>query len=103
MRSNPSWPPASSLALHGDGLTSLQFRASAGDKTQEMRQAASSDLSASVRLRIERRGDSFTMLTGKPGEQLTSTGPATVTLKDPVYIGVAVCSHDASVLETAVF
>jgi hypothetical protein len=27
----------------------------------------------------------------------------TVVLKDPVYIGLAVCSHDANVLETAVF
>jgi Tol biopolymer transport system component len=68
-----------------------------------VKQAAKSDLSAPVRLRIERRGDSFTMLAGKPGEQLTSTGPATVTLKDPVYVGLAVCSHDANVLETAVF
>ena len=56
-----------------------------------------------MRLRIERRGNTFTMLAGKPGEQLTPTGPATVTLKDPVYVGLAVCSHDANVLETAVF
>ena len=90
------------VALHGDGLTSLQFRTSAGAPTQEVKQEAKSDLSAPVRLRIERRGDSFTMLAGKPGEQLTSTGPATVILKDPVYVGLAVCSHDANVLETAV-
>ncbi len=91
------------VALHGDGLTSLQFRPSAGAMTQEVKQEAKSDLTAPVRLRIERRGDSFTMLAGKPGEQLTSTGPATVTLSGPVYVGLAVCSHDATVLETAVF
>jgi Tol biopolymer transport system component len=43
------------------------------------------------------------MLAGKPGGQLTATGPATITLQDPVYVGLAVCSHDANVLETAVF
>jgi TolB protein len=43
------------------------------------------------------------MFAGKPGETLTSTGPATVTLSGPVYVGLAVCSHDANVLETAVF
>ena len=91
------------VALHGDGMTSLQFRPSAGAKTQEVKQAVSSDLSAPVRLRIERRGDTFTMFAGKPGEPLTPTGPATVALRDPVYVGLAVCSHDASVLETAVF
>ena len=90
-------------ALHGDGLTSLQFRPAAGAPTQEVRQEAKSDLTGPVRLRIERRGDAFTLFAGKPGEPLTSTGPATVILKDPVYIGLAVCSHDANVLETAVF
>ena len=90
-------------ALHGDGLTSLQFRPAAGGLTQELKQEAKSDLAGPVRLRIERRGDSFTMLAGKPGEQFTSTGPTTVSLRDPVYAGLGVCSHHASVLETAVF
>jgi len=90
-------------ALHGDGLTSLQYRASAGAITQEVQQPAKSDLSGPVRIRIERRGSRFTMLSGKPGGPLTSTGPAAVTLADPVYVGLAVCSHDAAVLETAVF
>jgi Tol biopolymer transport system component len=91
------------LALHGDGLTSLQFRPTGGAITQEVKQDAKSDLSAPVRLRIERRGDRFTMFAGKPGELLVATGPATVAMKDPVYIGLGVCAHDASVLETAVF
>jgi TolB protein len=101
-----SLDPASAyadVALHGDGLTSLQFRPSAGAMTQEVKQEAKSDLSGPVRIRIERRGDSFTMLAGKPGEQLTSTGPAMVALNGPVYVGLALCSHDANVLETAVF
>jgi Tol biopolymer transport system component len=91
------------VALHGDGLTSLQYRATAAAATVETQQAAKSDLGAPVRIRIERRGDRFTMLAGKPDGPLTSTGPASVTLHDPVYIGLAVCSHDANVLETAVF
>jgi TolB protein len=31
------------------------------------------------------------------------SAPVTVKLQDPVYIGLGVCSHDANVLETAVF
>jgi len=89
-------------ALHGDGLTSLQFRPAAAAETKEVKQEAMSDLSAPVRLRIERRGDNFVMLAGKPGGQLTSTGPAPTALTGPVYVGIAVCSHDANVLETAV-
>src|SRR5438552_1040953 len=84
-----------------DGLG--PFESSAGAITQELKQEAKSDLSGPVRIRIERRGDRFTMLAGKPGETLTSSGPTSVTLHDPVYVGLAVCSHDANVLETAVF
>ena len=91
------------VALHGDGLTSLQYRPAAAAATLETKQEAKSDLTGPVRIRIERRGNNFTMLAGKPGGQLTTTGPATVTLQDPVYVGLAVCSHDANVLETAVF
>ncbi len=91
------------VALHGDGLTSLQYRPSAGAMTLESKQEAKSDLSGPVRLRIERRGNNFTMLAGKPGEPLTTTGPIPVTLEGPVYVGLGVCSHDANVLETAVF
>jgi Tol biopolymer transport system component len=91
------------VALHGDGLTSLQYRPTAAAETLEVKQEAKSDLSEPVRIRIERRGNNFTMLAGKPGGPLTTTGPASVTLQDPVYVGLAVCSHDANVLETAVF
>jgi len=91
------------VALHGDGLTSLQYRLTAAAQTLETKQEAKSDLTAPVHIRIERRGDRFTMLAGKTGGQLTTTGPATVALHDPVYIGLAVYSHDANVLETAVF
>lgn len=91
--------PYADAALHGAGLTSLQFRPTAGAITQEIR----STLDAPVRLRIERRGDRFTISAGQPGGELTRTEAATVALKDPVYVGLGVCSHKADVLETAVF
>ena len=91
--------PYADVALHGDGLTSLQYRTTAGEVTKEER----SELKGPVRLRIKRHGNEFTMEAGNPGEELKSTGPVTVELKDPVYIGLAVCSHNAHVLETAGF
>lgn len=91
--------PYADVAVHGDGLTSLQYRTEAGGETREIQSA----VKAPVRIRIERRGNRFTMYAGNPGERLQSSGPVTVTLKDPVYVGLAVCSHDADVLETAVF
>lgn len=87
------------VAVHGDGLTSLQFRPSAGAATQESR----SELKGPVRVRIERRGSQFRLLAGTPGSTLQPTGPVTVEMSGDVYVGLAVCSHDAQVLETAVF
>ena len=87
------------VALHGDGLTSLQFRATARAETREIRSA----VGGPVRISIERRGNQFTIYAGKSGETLMPSGPQTVELTDPVYIGMGVCSHDANVLETAVF
>ncbi len=90
-------------ALHGDGLTSLQYRDAAGAQTLELKQEAMSDLGGPVRIRVERRGNAFRMVAGRPGGPMTTTGPVSVPLTDPVYVGLSVCSHDANVLETAVF
>jgi len=56
-----------------------------------------------VRIGIQRQGNRFTAYAGKPGEELTLAGPANVVIEDPVYVGLGVCSHDANILETAVF
>ena len=87
------------VALHGDGLTSLQFRPVPGAETSEVR----SSVNAPVRIRIERRGAQFLMSVGKPGQPLEASVPATVSLEGPVYVGLGVCAHDAQVLEAAVF
>jgi hypothetical protein len=44
------------------------------------------------------------MFAGKPGGELKPVGPVEyVSLKDPVYVGLGVCSHVATAVETAVF
>ena len=89
--------------VHGDGLTSLQFRSARGEAAQDYRVLAKSDLSAPVQLRIERHGDTFTVSTSTVGGSSTSGAPATVVLTGNVYVGLAVSSHKADTLETAVF
>jgi TolB protein len=87
------------VALHGDGLTALQFRPIPGAETSEVR----SSVNTPVQIRLERRGAQFLMSVGKSGETLVGTIPATVSMDGPVYVGLGVCSHDAKVIETAVF
>lgn len=89
--------------VHGDGLTSLQFRPAAGAMSQDVRVIAKSDVSGPVHLRIERHGNEVTVLAGKPGEATTSSPPTSITLQDPVYVGLAVSSHNPAVAETVVF
>ncbi len=85
---------------HGNGLTSLQFRGAANEQTYQV----FTQVEGTVRLRIERKGSRFTMYAGKPNEELKMVGPVEyVGLQDPVYVGLGVCSHVATTLETAIF
>jgi hypothetical protein len=88
------------IALHGDGLTSLQFRDEKGATTHEMQ----SNISAPGRLRIEKRGEYFYMsLAPKNSALEIAGGSVRVPLRGTFYVGIGVCSHDKDVVETAVF
>ena len=85
---------------HGDGLTSLQFRGAANEQTYQI----FTQIDGPARLRIVRKGSRYTMYAGKPNQEMKPVGPLEyVSLKDPVYAGLGVCSHVATTLETAIF
>jgi hypothetical protein len=98
-----SLDPASAYAdavSHGNGLTSLQFRGKSGEQTYEI----FTQVPEPARIRIVRHGNAFTMYAGKPSEELKPYGPIDfVSMKDPVYVGLGVCSHVATTTETAIF
>jgi hypothetical protein len=88
------------VALHGNGLTALQFRDEKGGITREVQ----SQISAPSRLRIEKHGAYFTTwLGGANGEMEMAGGSPKIELKEPFYVGIGVCSHDKDVVESAVF
>jgi len=92
--------PYGDAVSHGNGLTSLQFRGATNEQTYQV--IAAED--GPSRLRIVKKGSRFSMYFGKPGEELKPTGPVEfVTLHDPFYVGLGVCSHVATTLETAIF
>jgi hypothetical protein len=87
-------------ALHGDGLTSLQFRDAKGAATHEVQ----ANVTAPKRLRIEKRGQYVRMYLAAAGEEPQFSGAAVrVALEGPVYVGLGVCAHNKGVTETAVF
>jgi len=96
---DPGSPYADAVS-HGNGLTSLQFRGAANEQTYQILAAEDGP----SRLRIVKKGSRFTMYSGKPGGELKPSGPVEfVTLQEPFYVGLGVCSHVATTVETAVF
>lgn len=86
--------------VHGDGLTSIQYRESAGENTREVQ----ANISAPQRLRIEKEGNYVSMSTGKAGNTLTSSGGSfKLSFENPFYVGLGVCSHNADIIESAKF
>ncbi len=88
------------VAVHGDGLTSIQYREEAGALTREVQ----ANIVAPKRVRIEKEGDYVSMsVLNSSGELVSSGGSFKLPFKAPFYIGLGVCSHNADVLETAKF
>jgi TolB protein len=83
------------IAVHGDGLTSLQYRDEKGAITQEVQ----SNATAPTRVGIERRGNYVSATIGGA----PSGGSVRLELTEPFYVGLAVCSHLKDVAETAEF
>ncbi|UFH55054.1 DUF5050 domain-containing protein [Spirosoma sp. KNUC1025] len=84
---------------HGDGLTSLQFRRTAGANTEEVR----SKLTHADVIQLERKGNTYTMRVAKFGEPFTTEQVADLNLGDEVYVGLFIGSHNKDVLERGVF
>jgi TolB protein len=98
------------VAVHGEGLTSLQFRETPSGLTHEIQ----ANVKSPKRVGIRRQGDVFFMtLPQAGGPDLKSTtgtrrfDPAGASMRlkfaDPVYVGLAVCAHDNKVSEQARF
>lgn len=86
-------------AVHGSGLTSLQYRRTPGGETEEIQ----SGVTAPEVIRLARHGDTYIMSVGNSSDSLVSDTLRNLDLGDPVYAGLFVCSHDETVTETAVF
>jgi TolB protein len=92
--------PYADAVIHGDGLTSLQYRQMRGGPTREIQ----SNVIAPIRIRIEKEGDYVFMSIARENEKLNSAGGSfKIKFSEPFYIGLGVCAHDNAVLEKAVF
>jgi len=85
--------------VHGDGLTSLQFRATPGGETeQHLLQVKAPDV-----IQLERRGDIYVMSAAKMGETFQVTSVTQANMGDKLFVGLSLCAHNPNVVETALF
>jgi tricorn protease-like protein len=81
--------------VHGDGLTSLQYRKTAHADMEETQ----SVVKAPDMIQLERKGNKYIMSVARFGEPYTVVQVADVNLEDEVYAGIFICSHNKNVVE----
>jgi len=99
--------PYVDVAVHGDGLTSLQFRDTPGGTTHEIQ----ANFVRPARIGLRRQGEVF-ILTAPPsgggdqaaGARLGPAGPfIRLKMAEPLYVGLGVCAHARQGMESARF
>ena len=91
--------PHVNASLHGDGLLSLQYRKTKGGETEEVK--AGNEMVDIIQL--ERKGNTFIMSVAKMGDTLRQVEVSDVALKNELFVGLYVCSHNPKVIEKAIF
>jgi len=85
--------------VHGDGLTSLQYREKINGETAEIQ----AEIDTAEILQLERKGDLFIMSAAKEGSPLREFGRHELKLANSVYVGLMVCAHNEYTFQQARF
>jgi TolB protein len=89
------------VVVHGNGMPSLQWRSRKGEETNTFDLPI--DGPGTFRIKLIRTGVRMFMYVGRNGADLKEIVHTEVTFQNPVLVGLAVCSHDAAVSDTAIF
>lgn len=84
--------------VHGDGLTSLQYRPEKDSATKQTVMPTN----GAVHIELQRKGNVFTFSSATAGENY-KTASQEVMMNGEVFAGLFICSHNAGVIEKAVF
>jgi len=85
--------------IHGDGLTSLQYRPAIAANTEELK----SKVQAADVIQLERKGQTYTMSVARNGAPFVSEQIENLDLGEEVYVGLFVCAHNPAVSERVLF
>ena len=84
--------------IHGDGLTSLQYRRTKGAVTEQIEL----ELKGGDVVQLERRGNTYIFSSARYGEPFTTATLENLDLGEELFVGLFLCSHNAGVKEEAI-
>ena len=93
--------PFVQLAIHGDGLASVQFRNAKADNTNTVDFPIGAP--GTWKLKLARQGTTITVWIAKEGAPLRELGHTTNTLGSPILVGLGVSSHTVEATNTVLF
>lgn len=98
-KSDTPGSPVVACTVHGDGLTSLQYRAKAGEDMQEIKFT----ISGPDVLQLEKKGNTYIMSVAHFGEVYQSEKLENLDLGMDLMAGLFICSHNNEFSEKAKF
>jgi hypothetical protein len=93
--------PYGDFVIHGNGMPGLQWRSNKDEITNAF--DLPFDSPGKFKLKLVRNGVGLTAFLAKDGAELKQVARTEVTLRNPVLVGLVVCSHQADASETVVF
>jgi hypothetical protein len=89
------------VVIHGNGMPGLQWRSKPGEDTNNF--DLPFDGPGTFHLKLVRTGVRIFMFIGKDGGEAKEIAHTEVSFRNPVLVGLAVCSHNAGASDTVVF
>ncbi len=90
--------PYADACVHGDGLTSLQYRETKGAETKQIELP----IKGGDVIQLERRGNTYIFSSARYGETFV-TATKDLDLGEELFVGLFLCSHNGEVKEEAIF
>ena len=89
------------VVMHGNGMPGLQWRSRQGEDTNTFDPPF--DGPGTFKIKLVRNGVRVFLYTAKEGAELKEIAHTEVSFRNPVLVGIGVCSHQADASTTAIF
>ena len=89
------------VVIHGNGMPALQWRSKQGEDTNTF--DLPFDGPGTFNIKLVRTGVRIFMYVGKGNAEPKEIAHTEVSFRDPVLVGLVVCSHQADAAETVIF